>query len=84
MGWAQLSRAGTQLEAGTPKRLVPVSLGLRLGSNGAPGPQEWWEELFTSFSKAKAELLCDPCKKCLHVLSGTYMKKMMCEERVLS
>lgn len=63
LGW--LSRAGTQLKAGTTAGLVSLSLGLRLGSNGAPGPQDCWEELFTPSSKAKAELLYDPCKKCL-------------------
>lgn len=63
-------QAGAELEAGTPTVLVSVSLGQGLMASGWAetellGPQEQWVELFTFFSKAKAELLCNSRKKYL-------------------
>lgn len=64
LGPAQQGWAGAELEAGTPMVLVLVLLGQGLmasgwAETGLLSPQERWVELFTSFSKAKAAMLCN-------------------------
>jgi len=70
LGPPQQGRTGAELEADTPTVLASVLLGQELTASGWAemrllGPQEPWVELCMSFSKAKAELLCNSGKKYL-------------------